>query len=241
MDYKINLDEFVGPMDLLLHLIKKDDIDILEINIEKITKQYLDFINEMTSLNLDIASEYLIMASELIEIKSSLLLPKSKIEEDEYEEDPRENLIKKLIEYKKYKEMTSEFKNLEETRKQIYTKLPSNLDEFKNQDQVINYGDVGLDDLLAAFSKFIERKQEEQPINTKITKKEYSVSARSIEIRNILKIKKQINFEELFEIITKEYVVVTFLSILDLAKKGDLVIKQEDNFSRIVLSLKGSE
>ena len=97
MDYKIELEEFVGPMDLLLHLIKKDDVDILEINIEKITKQYLDYINQFKLLNLDIASEYLIMASELIEIKSSLLLPKSKIEEDEYEEDPRENLIKKLL------------------------------------------------------------------------------------------------------------------------------------------------
>ena len=241
MDYKIELEEFVGPMDLLLHLIKKDDIDILEINIEKITKQYLDYINQMTLLNLDIASEYLIMASELIEIKSSLLLPKSKIEEDEYEEDPRENLIKKLIEYKKYKEITNEFKNLEDNRKQIYTKLPSNLDEYKKEEQNINYGDVGLDDLLKAFSKFLERKVEEQPINTKITKKEYSVNARSAEIREILKLKKKINFEELFNIVTKEYVVVTFLSILDLAKKGDLVIKQEDNFSKIYLSLKGSE
>lgn len=240
MDYKIMIDAFEGPMDLLLHLIKSSDIDIYEIELEVIIKQYLSYIEAMEEMNLNIASEYLTMAAELIEMKSSMLLPKKKLEEDEFEEDPREHLIQRLLEYKQYKEVTSELKELESLRKQYLTKLPENLKEYKDENVSINFGDVDLTDLVNAFQKFLERKQEEKPIHTKITKKEYSVHVRSNEIRNLLKKKKQLEFEELFEVITKDYVVVTFLSILDLAKKQELEIKQENNFSKIFLSLKGS-
>ncbi len=241
MDYKITIDAFEGPMDLLLHLIKSSDIDIYEIELEEITKQYLSYIEAMEELNLNIASEYLIVAAELIEMKSAMLLPKKKTEEDTYEEDPRENLIKRLLEYKQYKEITPEFKEMELERKQYLTKLPDSLSEYKDENAPMHFGDVGISDLLYAFQKFLERKQEEKPIHTKITKKEYSVHVRSNEIRSMLKKKKKIEFEELFEIVTKDYVVVTFLSILDLAKKQELEIKQEHNFSKIILSLKGCE
>lgn len=239
MDYKIMINEFEGPMDLLLHLIKKSDINICDISIEEITKQYLDYINEMEKLDLDIASEYLIMAAELIEIKSSILLPKQEVNEDEYEEDPREKLIRRLIEYKQYKEKLPEFKQLEIDRKQMYSKEPSDLSNFKIIDENIDLGDIGINDLMEAFNKFLERKKLEQPLNTKITKKEYSVSERSTEIKNILKNKKKIEFEELFEEVNKDYIVVTFLSILTLAKKQELKITQDNNFSKIILSLRG--
>lgn len=239
MDYKIMINEFEGPMDLLLHLIKKSDIDICDISVEEITKQYLDYIKEMEKLDLDIASEYLIMAAELIEIKSSILLPKQTIDEDEYEEDPREKLIKRLIEYKQYKEMMPEFKQMEIDRKQMYSKDPSDLSNFKTIDENIDLGDISLNDLMEAFNKFLERKKLEQPLNTKITKKEYSVGERSSEIKNILKTKKKVEFEELFEEVNKDYVVVTFLSILVLAKKQELKITQDNNFSKIILSLRG--
>lgn len=240
MEYKITINDFEGPMDLLLHLIKKSDIDICDISIEEITKQYLDYITAMEKLDLDIASEYLIMAAELIEIKSSMLLPKPELESDEYEEDPKEQLIRRLLEYKKYKEMTPEFKNLEIQRKEIYTKEASDLSEYKI-DEEINLGDVDLNTLLDAFSKFVERKKQELPLNTTITKREYSISDRSNEIKNVLTKKKKVTFEELFEEFNKEYIVVTFLSILSLAKKQELVIKQDSNFSNIILSLKGCE
>lgn len=239
MDYKIMINEFEGPMDLLLHLIKKSDINICDISIEEITKQYLDYINEMEKLDLDIASEYLIMAAELIEIKSSILLPKQEVNEDEYEEDPREKLIRRLIEYKQYKEKLPEFKQLEIDRKQMYSKEPSDLSNFKIIDENIDLGDIGINDLMEAFNKFLERKKLEQPLNTKITKKEYSVSERSTEIKKILKNKKKIEFEELFEEVNKDYIVVTFLSILTLAKKQELKITQDNNFSKIILSLRG--
>lgn len=240
MDYKVTIDNFDGPLDLLLHLIKKSDIDIYEISIEEITRQYLLYINKMQELDLDIASEYLIMASELIEMKSAMLLPKPVVEEDEYEEDPREKLIERLIEYKKYKEMTNEFRNLEEERKKAYSKSVSDLTEFKVEEE-LDLGDLNIDDLIKAFNNLLVRKELDKPLNTKITKREYSVKKRSQEIKNILKEKKQVEFEELFEELTKEYIVVTFLSILDLAKKQNLQIKQDDNFSKIYLKLKESE
>lgn len=240
MEYKVTINDFEGPMDLLLHLVKENNIDIIELNVEEITEQYLKYIEEAEELNLDIASEYLALAAELIEIKSMSLLPKKVVVEDDYEEDPRENLIARLIEYQKYKEVTKDLKELEEQRKHFYSKSPSNLKEFKENEEM-NYGDLTMDLLMNAFQKFLDRKEEEKPLNTKITKKEYSVSARSREIKDVLKKRKKVEFEELFEIVTKDYVVVTFLSILSMAKKGELIITQNDNFSKIVLSLKEGE
>ena len=241
MEYKFLINDFEGPLDLLLHLIKKNNVDICDIKISDITKQYLDYLEEMENLDLNIASEYLALAAELIEMKSLVLLPKPEFSDDEYEEDPRENLIKRLIEYKKIKESTPKLKELEEERKKLYTKVASNMKQYQDENQKPDFNDIDLDCLLNAFSKFLERKEEEKPLNTKITNKEYSVSKRSREIKSLLRTKQKINFEELFEIQTKEYIVVTFLSILALAKKQELIIKQDNNFSNIVLSLRGCE
>ena len=237
MQYKVMIDEFEGPLDLLLHLIKEDNIDIYEIKIEKITTQYLDYIKQMKELNLSIASEYLVMASELIEMKSKMLLPKQKnIEEDEYEEDPKEVLIERLLAYKKYKEITSEFKDLELLRKQIITKEPENLSKYAKE--MDNEDNIGLNDLLEAFNLLLSKKESEKPIATKITKKELSVGDKVLKIRNILKNKKTVNFEELFENSTKEEVIVSFLSILEMIKKDEIVVNQDSNFNRITISLR---
>lgn len=234
MEYTITLPSFDGPLDLLLHLIKQSDINICDISIVDITKQYLQYIHRMEELNLDIASEYLIMAAELVEMKSRVLIPTN---EDNLEEDPREELIQKLLEYKYYKESTSTFKNLEEIRKEVHTKEPSDLLEFKENNEVIDYG-VSIDDLIEAFSKFLQSKEFQKPLNTKIANKELSVGKRCIQIRDILRTKKQVKFQELFDIMTKEYVVVTFLAILNLSKKQELVITQDKNFDNIVLTSK---
>ena len=190
-----NIKDFTGPLDLLLHLIKQSNIDIYEISIDEITKQYLNYIEKMQELNLNIASEYLVMAAELIEMKSSSLLPKQETEEDEFEEDPKEQLIKRLLEYEQYKNMTSTFKELEEYRQDVYTKIPDNLTQYKDEDTYIDYG-VDLNDLIEAMSKFLEEKQLDRPLNTKVSTKEYSIGKRSIEIRNILRKKKKIDFKE---------------------------------------------
>jgi len=233
MDYKIN--DFEGPLDLLLHLIKESKVDIFDINIVEITDQYMDFINRMQELNLDIASEYLVMAAELMKIKSSLLLPNNKQEqEDEYEEDPREQLINRLIEYERYKNITSSLKEYERERQNLYTKEPYDLSLVIEKDNKIDE-DFKIDDLVEAFNGILARKELNKPLNTKITTKEFTVSERSNEIRNILKTKKKVEFSELFNIMTKEYVVVTFLSILTMAKNQELSIVQDNNFSNIYL------
>ena len=232
------INDFEGPLDLLLHLIKTSKMDIYDISIEEITEQYLDFIKSMKKLNLDIASEYLVMASELIELKSKLLLPNNKdLGEDEYEEDPREALINRLLEYKKYKDMIDTFKELEMDRKDIFTKEPINLSEYSNH-EIKNNGEVSLEDLLSALNEFLKRKEDEKPKETKITKKELSVTDRTIQIRNVLKSKKKVSFFDLFEVKTKEYVVVTFLSILEMAKFGEISIIQENNFNNIIITSK---
>lgn len=234
--YEINIPEFDGPLDLLLHLIKKDNISITDISIDDITKQYLDYINKMEEMNLNVASEYLVMASELMLIKSISLLPK--VENEIEEEDPKENLINRLIEYEQYKNITSTFKELEGIRRDVFTKMPSDLLEYKEKDSNVDYG-VDLNDLINALNNFLEQKELEKPLNTKVTNKEYSVSKRSMEIKNILKEKKKVNFTDLFDIITKEYVVVTFLSILSMARKQEIDIEQEENFKNIIIKEKG--
>lgn len=236
MEYNISLPSFAGPLDLLLHLIKQSDIDICDISIVDITKQYLDYINKMEDMNLDIASEYLVMAAELVEMKSRVLLPINENELDD--DDPREELIQRLLEYKYYKESTDTFKELEEIRKEVHTKEPSDLLEYKEINENINYG-VSLDDLIDAFSKFLKSKEFQKPLNTKIANKEYSVGVRCVQIRDILRKKKEVKFQDLFDIITKEYVVVTFLAILNLSKKQEIDIKQDKNFDNILITAKG--
>lgn len=235
MHYEVKISEFEGPLDLLLHLIKKSNIDIYDISLEEITNQYLDYINTMKELNLDIASEYLVMASELIEYKSRSLLPKKEDISDDFVENPKEELIQRLIDYKKYKEVTSAFKELENIRGDIYTKSPSNISEYGEKE--VNNDNVSVDDLINAFKKFIDRKNFEKPIHTKITSKELSVSERIIGIRNILKEKRKVNFVDLFDKYNKSYIVVTFLSVLEMSKNKEIKIIQEDNFSNILIEV----
>lgn len=239
MTYQVKLSDFEGPLDLLLHLIKKSNIDIYDIKIDEITKQYLDYINQLEKINLNIASEYLVMATELIEMKSNMLLPKNNVDEDIIDElDPKKALINRLLEYKNYKEMVGSFKELEAKRKEFFTKMPSDLISCGIEANPLNNEDVKVSDLLEAFSKFLDRKKLESPLPTKITKKEYLVSKRVKEIRNVLKDKKRVEFTELFDVLSKEYVIVTFLSMLDLAKKEEILIKQENNFDKIFLVLR---
>lgn len=225
--------DYEGPLDLLLHMIKQSKMEIENINIYEITSQYIEYIKEMQDLNLDIASEYLVMAAELIEMKSKALLPKKEIEEEE-EANPEEELKKRLLEYKKYKESTEKFKELENKRSLFYTKVPERFNEYT--DKKINENtDLTIDDLISAFKNILIRKNLEKPINTKITKKELSINERIVKIRNIFKLKKRIKFEELFEELSRPYVIITFLSILQMASDNELLIKQDNNFSDIYL------
>lgn len=235
MEYIVTIDKFSGPLDLLLHLIKQTNLDIYDIKIEEIIGQYLDYIKKMEELNLDIASSYLVMAAELLEIKANMLLPKNEEVIDEYEEDPKDRLIRRLVEYQNYKELMGSFHELADERHEYYTKEPSDLADFELVTTGSLPDDVSFADLMKAFQNFLDRQEFKKPLNTKITNKEYSVSERSTEIRNIIKKKKRVSFEELFEIKSKDYIVVTFLSILNLAKQRELEIEQKNNFETIYL------
>ena len=239
MTYKINIPNFEGPLDLLLHLIKKEDMDIQNIDIEIITKQYLNYIGMMEELNLNIASEYLVMAAELLEIKSSSLIPNLKEEtDDEFEENTKENLINRLLNYEQYKNITQEFKELENFRQNVFTREANDLTQYIEENTEINT-EISINDLLEAFSKLMENKKMQQPLNTKITNKEYSVGKRCHEIKRILKNKKTIEFKELFDIFTKEYIVVTFLAILSMSRNQEIQLEQEYNFKNIIIKEKG--
>ncbi len=240
MKYKVMIDSFEGPLDLLLHLIKESNIDIYDIKIEEITNQYLDYIKTMEELNLSIASEYLVMASELIEMKSKMLLPIKKVEnDDEYEEDPKEELIQRLLEYKKYKEITSEFKLYEERRKDFYTKEANNLSPYATEKE--NDENINIDDLINAFNEILKRKEKDKKITTKIARKELSLEKKLISIRSILNSRKKVYFEELFQNSSREEIIISFLSILEMIKKNEIIVNQDSNFKRITVSLKEGE
>lgn len=238
MDFIIN--DFEGPLDLLLHLIKESKMDIMNIEIEEITKQYMSFLDKQEKMNLEISSEYLVLASELLEIKSKLLLPNNKEDVEENDEDPREELVNRLIEYQAYKDITKLLQDKELLRKDIYTKVPENINNYIEESHEI-HADVSLDDLINALQKYYQRKADNKPLNTKVTINEISVTSRRHDIKNLLKKKKKVSFFELFPVVSKEYIVATFLAILEMAKSRELIIKQERNFDDIICEVNDNE
>lgn len=236
MKYNFSINDFEGPLDLLLHLIKIKKQEISDINVEEITNQYMHFINQMKEESIDVASSYLVMASELVHLKSKMILNKDDEDDSEYELNSEDDLKDKLLEYQKIKLVTETFKDLEQTRFQVYTKVPSNLSEYRKEVPLDN--NITLDDLVLAFENFLFREKLKKPINTRITKKELSVEDRVKSIRKIFENKSKINFTELFDNVSKPYVIVTFLSILEMSKNDEVSLKQENNFGEIIIEKK---
>lgn len=241
MPYQVKIDAFEGPLDLLLHLINRLEIDIYDIPVAQITEQYLIYIKTMNELKLDIASEFLVMAATLLAIKSKMLLPKHEEvivdQEDEiaFEDDPRDELVERLIEYRKYKEAAHDLKTLEEERGLMYTKPPSDLSDFSKEKQPEKSElNVSLYDMLAAFQKLLRRKKLQRPMATKIARQEISIEKRMTEIMVELKqLKGRKSFNDLFPYPDKEHVVVTFLAVLELIKRKEIDVEQRGNFSEI--------
>lgn len=236
MNYTFTINDFEGPLDLLLSLVRQSKMDIYEIPIKTLIDEYIEFINNQKELNIDIASEYLVMASELLHLKSRMLINKEvEAEEDsEYEITCEEDLRNKLAEYEKIKNITNAFKDLEEKRSQIHEKLPENYLDFADEIKYDNNVST-VDDLYKAILEFQKRFKYTKPLSTKITTKELSVDERIKDIRKLLSKKKKINFFDLFEEASKEYIIVTFLSVLDMSKTNEINIIQEDNFKPIII------
>lgn len=237
MDYLIDINDFHGPLDLLLHLVKKKEQDIYEINTNVIIEEYIEYINKMQDLNIDVASEFLVMAATLIHLKSKMLLgetEESNEEENEFNIASEDDLKARILEYEKYKNITETFKELEEKRNEFYTKSPESLKKFSDQ-KISNDGSITVDDLINAFLAYKERINYQKPINTKITRRELSVEERIENIKEKIVKQKKVNFIDLFEEVTKEYLVVTFLAVLQMSKNDEIFIYQEKNFDNIIV------
>ncbi len=230
------INDFEGPLDLLLHLVKTAKMDIYEIDTKYIIDRYLEFIDSLDRNDLDNASEYLVMASELIHLKSRLLLnlDDSSDDESEFSINSEEDLKNKLIEYEKYQNITDMFRQLEEKRSEFFTKVPENLKDFIEVDNHLE-GNLDPDLLKDALVELQKRMNYQKPLNTKITRKELSVEERKIYIRNYLEKRKNVKFVDLFEDYTKEMVVVTFLSILDMCKNREIILNQKELFGDILI------
>jgi segregation and condensation protein A len=219
MSYKIKLDVFEGPLDLLLHLIKEHQVEIYDIPIAAITAQYLEYLDIMKDLNLDIAGEYLVMAATLTYIKSKTLLPKVESDEEEIDEfegeDPREALVQKLIEYKKYKEAALKLREKELDQSQVFTRVPSEADIPDDGDLLL---DVGVFELLKSFKKILDRLGDKAK-RFNLTLEEISVTDKLNAIMERLEELDHITFDALFaDARNRMELIATFLATLELVR-----------------------
>ena len=230
--YQVSLDVFEGPLDLLLHLINQLEIDIYDIPVAEITEQYMEYIQTMQHLELNIASEYLVMAATLLEIKSKMLLPAQENEDDfdEYEEDPREELMERLIEYRKYKEAAEDLKEKELDDNQIFTRPPAIFKDLDTKVPVVK-GDLSIYDMLGALNQVFKRKQWNEPQDTKITRTEIPIEQRMEEVLIVVQnFKTGVAFDQLFTYQSKSHIVITFIALLELMKINKIYCKQASHF-----------
>ncbi len=239
--YKLQV--FEGPLDLLLHLIEKNKVDIYDIPIVTITEQYLEYVEQMQEQDMDVMSEFLVMAGTLLQIKSKMLLPKEEVEEEE-EDDPRAELVRRLLEYKMYKYAALELKDMElDASHNLYKKptIPKEVVAYKEEiDPATLVDGMTLNKLNEIFQS-IMRKQVDKidPIRSKfgtIEKEEINIEDRMVQIREEVRGLKGINFRTLLESQpTRMNIIITFMSILELMKVGAITIRQEEIFGEIVI------
>ena len=243
---QIKLEEFEGPLDLLLKLIDKNKIDIYDIPISRLTDDYLYYIKSKNIADMDEMSQFIIMASTLLEIKSKMLLPKDKDEQTNEEIDPREELVKKLIEYKKYKIIAQKLSNTEVFAEKVIFKNPDmeaiNTIKINIEPTAKEILDgITLKDLYNAFEEVLKRKELKiDKIRSEfksVTKALYNINDKIIYIKDLIILNKKISFNKIFEeSSSKAEVVVTFLAILELIKTKDIKVVQENIFDEIIIT-----
>ncbi|UJL44755.1 segregation/condensation protein A [Virgibacillus sp. NKC19-16] len=234
--YHVKLDAFEGPLDLLLHLINQYEIDIYDIPMAQITDQYMNYIHTFQHLELNIASEYLVMASTLVAIKSQMLLPTIETidDSDEYMEDPREELMQRLIEYRKYKEAAGKLKEKEIDAHHIFTRPAVVFDDVDTSERIVEQGDISVYDMLDALGKVVERRKWNEPLDTKIKQAQITIEQKMEEVLQLVKQAKHgIVFDELFSYKSRTHIVVTFMALLELMKKNDVYCRQTQHLEAI--------
>ncbi|AYE38146.1 hypothetical protein D1B17_05670 [Companilactobacillus zhachilii] len=238
---KLNLvlTDFEGPIDLLLHLIKESKVDIYDIPIAQITQQYIDYLNGMKVLQLDIAGDYLVMASTLMSIKSKMLLPQAPDEiDDEFEaDDPRDELVSQLLTYQTYKRVAAYFEEKEQVRKQQLDKevsLPTT-----QLEQFLEPGSVVLDDLASTYAELLREKKNRQPETETIENETLSIEDATNNIMSELKTVKRTTFKALLKLHDNiEEIVTDFMAILELASKQLVIVQQADFKSELFIELR---
>jgi segregation and condensation protein A len=224
------LPDFEGPLDLLLHLIREEKIDIYDIPIVGITKQYLDYLELMKELNLEIAGEFLVMAATLIHIKSKMLLPPAEEQVEEEVDDPRAELVQRLLEYQSYKEASVSLREKEDIWKNIFRRLPSQEEDFDIEPEPVLF-EASLFDLMSAFKNMLSKAPGEI---VEITRETLTVKDKINLIMEKLEREDGIKFEDLFEEnFTKIVLIVTFLALLELIRLGLIRAYQEKGFGSI--------
>ena len=246
MAIPIKLEAFEGPLDLLLHLIEKNKIDIYDIPIVEITAQYLDYIKRMETDDMNVMSEFLVMAATLLDIKCRMLLPKEVNEEGE-EEDPRQELVAQLLEYKMYKYMSYELRDRQVEGEQVMYKRPTIPDEVREYEEPVNLdellGELTLSKLHKIFRDVMKRRADKiDPVRSKfgkIEKEEVTLPDKLSYVTEYAKGHRRFGFRELLEKQgSKIQIVVTFLAILQLMKEGVIAIEQEHPFDEIMIQSK---
>jgi segregation and condensation protein A len=233
-DYKVQLEIFEGPLDLLLYLIKKDEIDIYDVSLERITRQYLDYIDTFKMLNIELASEFIVMAANLMYIKSRELLPKDVQPPDEEaeEDDPRWELIRQLVEYKKFKEAAG-FLGIQEMKvDELFVTTPEMPDL---EAPVVSMGQVGIFDLIRAFQRVLKRFENTDDFR-EIVNDRFTVADKIEELLNVVPVGGRVRFESLFSSASSRgEVIITFLAMLELIKLNHLQVEQEQLLGEIVI------
>ena len=241
VELQVKLEAFEGPLDLLLHLIHKNKVDIYDIPIVEITDQYLAYVDEMKRRNLDEMSEFLVMAATLLSIKAKMLLPKEEAEEEE-EEDPRAELVQKLLEYKMFKSISSELKDRQIDANQVFYKLPTIPEEVLSYEEPVDVEELmmglTLTKLNSIFQELLRKeKGRVDPIRSKfgeIKKEEVSLEEKMEYLSAYCLTHRTFSFRELIKKgSTKSDVIVTFLAVLELIKNGTIGIVQEEIFDDI--------
>lgn len=228
--YSIKIPVFEGPMDLLLHLIRKNEVDIYDIPISLITHQYLEYIGLMKELNLEIAGEFLVMAATLIQIKSKMLLPVEEQEPEAPAEDPRLELVQRLLEYQAFKEASLALKEMGQRWSDALYRAEAQ-EEAQEEEESVSLFDLSMFDLIGAFKKILEKAPAELQL---ISKETLTVNDRISRIIARLEEKETVRFEELFdEGSPKSHLIITFVAILEILKLGLAQVYQEEKFGPI--------
>lgn len=238
------LEVFEGPLDLLLHLIEKNKVNIYDIPIAEITDQYMAYLDEMKRRDLDIMSEFLVMASTLLSIKAKMLLPKPEITDEDESEDPRQELVDKLIEYKMVKEVSKELREMETDADQIFYKAPTIPDEVKQYEEPVDVDELlnglTLKKLNEIFQQVLQRqKNRVDPIRSgfrEIRKEEVTVEEKQAYISSYLLSHNTFSFRNLLtKQSSKTEVIVTFLAVLEMMKAGEIYTTQDGTFADIII------